>query len=167
MRISAKTLKDRILIAVTVALCLTVAAGAVLAQTTPAPTPPAGNGHQGTVVSVDTTKNSFVITTADQGSLTIDTTSKTHITKSANIGLSGLKVGDSVTVNGQVDTSALAVSARRITVRNDAGKGGGRAGNGRSLRGTVATTSPNLTVKGDDGKTYAVTPARDNIQVLA
>jgi hypothetical protein len=168
-----KALPRRMVTSIVLALCL-CAAGAAFAQTTPAQNAPAqGNNVQGTVASIDSTKNTFVVTPRSGDSTTVQTSDKTKITKSTNVGLAGLKVGDLITVNGQVDTTALTVAARRITVRAAAANrpaGGGQgagAGNGRSIRGSVATTTPKLTVTGEDGKTYTVNPASDNIQVLA
>lgn len=160
-----------------VALALIFAcAGSANAQNSAPTTPnqaPAlqGNNYQGSVASINSAQQEFVITTAfGDRNITVQTTTKTHINKQTDIGIAGLTPGDHVTVTGQVNSSAGSVAARRIQVqapkKNPKAPSGKAALAGKVIGGTIATTSP-LTLTGDDGKTYTITPLTNSIPVVA
>lgn len=150
--------------------------GVAFAQNSPPTTPnqaPAlqGNNYQGSIASINTAQQEFVITTVfGARNVTVETTDKTHYNKETDIGLSGLQTGDRVLVMGQVNSAQGSVAAKRIQVqgprKHPKAPGGRAALAGRVIGGIISSTSP-LTITGDDGKTYTIVPLANGIPVIA
>jgi hypothetical protein len=125
----------------------------------------------GAVSAVDTTANTITVQGRGQDATptTVKINGDTKFTKVVTVALSTLKVGDIIQAGSaqayqQGDTS---IDATRITVlaalppaRPAGGAGGGAAGGarrgGRGLAGTIATTTPSLTIKTAAGDTITV-----------
>jgi len=120
---------------------------------------------RGQVTKVDATAKTITVSNRrTQSETTFSVNSTTKYRVSVKGALSDLKVGDHVRVMGQ--ENGTAVDARMIAVvsgaPNNNRPGGGRMG--RGVSGVIATTTPSLTVKTDDGQTDTVnTTAETNI----
>jgi hypothetical protein len=150
----------RTICTIAAALALIGCAAATRAQQSPA-APAAHHGPanvcEGTVTNVS--GSSFTIMTRNTNqSVTVNVLPKTHYTLVSKSSLSTIASGDDVLVAGKVDATNLTVEARIITlVKSENGKLGKRVEqSNHGIVGTVASTSPNLTVTTTGGATYTV-----------
>jgi len=119
---------------------------------------------RGQVTKVDATAKTITVSsrrTNTETTFSVNSTTKYRV--SVKGALSDLKIGDHVRVMGQ--ENGTTVDARMIAVvsgtPNNNRPGGGGGGRGRGVSGVVATTTPSLTVKTDDGQTDTVTTTAD------